>query len=229
MRLQLFILVVLALVFTPALTAQTNMVTEMDKPMSFGTRPGFSISFPNTDRRMVEDVWSDFVKNNFASKLKRGKKGEKTATGCRSASVSASEFTLYSEVETIGDGAQVNVWFDQGLHFLNRVDDLSRTNDTKTLLTRFYYDVRRASVGQEVKAEEDKLKDYEKRQERLQRDNSSLLREIENYKAKLKQAEEDLIQNQKDQEAMLLDIQKQRNAVEEARQRQGNVENEQRN
>lgn len=226
MRLSSILLSVLALAFTPALSAQTNMVTEMEKPMSFGTRPGFSVSFPNTDRGLVEDTWSDFVKNNFASKLKRGKKGEKTATNCRSASVSASDFTLYSEVEKVGDGAQLNVWFDQGPHFLNRVDDQSRTNDTKTLLTRFYFDVRRAAVGEEVKSEENKLKDMEKRQDRLQRDNSSLLRDIESYKEKLKKAEEDLVQNQKDQEAMLLDIQKQRQAVEEARQRQGNVENE---
>ena len=226
MRLQLMILAVLAFIFTSTLPAQTNMVTEMDKPMSFGTRPGFSVSFPNTDKRLVEDNWSDFVKNNFASKLKRGKKGEKTATNCRSASVSASEFTLYSDVESIGDGTQLNVWFDQGPRFLNRIDDLSRTNDTKVLLNRFYFDVRRASVGQEVKAEEDKLKDFEKKLDRLQRDNSSLLRDIENYKERLKKAEDDLIQNQKDQEAMLIDIQKQRNSVDEARQRQGNVENE---
>lgn len=186
MRLQLFLLSVLAFVFTPSLSAQFNMVSEVDKSMSFGTRPGFSVSFPNTDSRLVEDTWSDFVKNNFAGKLKRGKKGEKTASSCRSASVSAGEFTLYSEVEKVGDGVQLNVWFDNGPYFLNRTDDLSRTNDTKDLLTRFYFDVRRAAVGQEVKAEEDMLKDFEKKQERLQRDNSNLNRDIENYKEKLK-------------------------------------------
>ncbi len=224
MRLQLILC--LLLFGTVALPAQTNMVTEVDKAMSFGTRPGFSVSFPNTDQRLVEDVWADFVKTNFGSKLKRGKKGEKSATNCRSASVSAGDFTLYSIVEKIGDGAQLNVWFDQGPHFLSRVDDPTRTNDTKILLTRFYFDVRRAAVGQEVKVEEDKLKEIEKRMDRLQRDNSRLQRDIESYKAKLKQAEEDLVQNQKDQESAILDIQKQRLAVEQARQRQGNVENE---
>jgi len=211
---------------TCSLSAQWNMVSEVDKSMSFGNRPGFSISFPNTDGRLVEDVWTDFVKNNFNGKLKKGKKGEKSAAGLRSASVSAGDFTLYSQVEKVGDGAQLNVWFDVGAFFLNRRDDAVRTNDTKELLQRFYYDVRRAAVGQEVKGEEEKMKNLENRMKKLQRDNDNLNRDIETYKAKLKKAQDDLVQNQKDQETTLIDIDKQRRAVEEARQRQGNVENE---
>ena len=226
MFLRIFLFATLTLFGAPVLQAQDNLVTEMDKAMSFGTRPGFSVSFPNTDRRLVEDVWSDFVKNNFGSKLKRGKKGEKTATGCRSANVSAGDFTLYSDVESIGDGAQLDVWFDVGRFFLNRNDDASRTRDTKTLLTNFYYEVRRAVVGKEVEQAEDLLKDLEKQLSRLERDNNNLLRDIENYKERLKKAEDDLVQNQKDQEATIKDIEKQRKAVEEVRTRQGNVQNE---
>lgn len=194
--------------------------------MSFGTRPGFSVGFPNTDQKLVDEVWTDFVKNNFAGKLKKGKKGEKSAGGLRSTNVSSNEFTLYSKLEKVGDGAQLDVWFDVGPYFLNRRDDATRTNDTKELLTRFYYDVRRAAVGQEVKAEEEKLKEMETKMKKLQRDNTTLNKDIETYKAKLKKAEADLVQNQKDQEATIIDIDKQRQAVEAARQRQGNVENE---
>lgn len=226
MRLQtvLFSLMLFALI--PAVSAQYSVVTEMDKSMSFGTRPGFSIGFPNTDVKLVENVWTEFVKNNFGGKLKKGKKGEKSATGLRSTNVSNNDFTLYCQIEKVGDGAQLDVWFDVGPFFLNRRDDQVHTNDAKELLTRFYYDVRRAAVGAEVKGEEDKMKEMENKMKKLQRDNSSLNKDIETYKAKLKKAEEDLIQNQKDQESTLIDIDKQRRAVEDARQRQGNVENE---
>lgn len=226
MRLQFVLLILLTIAIAPELSAQYDMVSEVEKSMSFGTRPGFSVSFPNTDRRLVDDVWTDFVKNNFGSKLKKGKKGEKTALKCRSTSVSASEFTLYSEVEQVGDGAQLNAWFDVGAYFLSRNDDPGRTNATRDLLRNFYFDVRRAAVGQEVKAEENTLKDLEKKMKNLQRDNDNLNKDIENYKARLKKAEEDLVQNQKDQETTLVDIEKQRNAVEEVRKRQANVENE---
>lgn len=216
----------LALTCATRLPAQWTAVTETDKPMSFGTRPGFSISFPNTDPKLVDDVWTDFVKNTFGGKLKKGKKGEKSAAGLQSSNVSSSEFTVYSQVEKVGDGAQLDIWFDQGPHFLSRRDDPGHTSSTKELLSRFYFDVRRAAVGEEVKGEENKLKDLDTKLKKLQRDNSSLNRDIENYRAKLKKAEEDLVQNQKDQESTIIDIDKQRQAVEEARKRQGNVENE---
>lgn len=226
MRLSLFLTTVLIISGLARTTAQVTVVQETNKQMSFGIRPGFTIAFPNTDQKLVDNVWADFVKNNFGGKLKKGKKGEKSATGLRSPSVSAGEFSLYSTTEKIGDGAQMDVWFDAGSFFLNRMDDPARTNETKTLLTRFYYDVRRAAVGQEVKAEEDRMKELENRQKKLQRENATLLKDIENYKAKLKKAEEDLVQNQKDQESTIIDIEKQRQNVEQARLRQGNVENE---
>lgn len=226
MRLSLFLTIVIGFAGLSGLSAQVTVVSETNKQMSFGIRPGFTIAFPNTDQKLVDNTWADFVKNNFGGKLKKGKKGEKSATGLRSPSVSAGEFSLYSSTEKIGDGAQLDVWFDAGSFFLNRMDDPARTNETKTLLTRFYYDVRRAAVGQEVKAEEDRMKELENRQKKLQRDNATLLKDIENYKAKLKKAEEDLVQNQKDQESTIIDIEKQRQNVEQARLRQGNVENE---
>ena len=216
----------LGLVIPSKLDAQSPMVSEIERAMSFGTRPGFAVSFPNTDIKLVDNVWTDFVKNNFNGKIKKGKKGEKTAAGCRSATVSAGDFTLYSEVEKIGDGAQLNVWFDVGAYFLNRNDDPARTNETKVLLTKYYYDVRRAAVGLEVKAEEDKLKDLDNRLKKLKRDNDNLNKDIANYQARLKKAEEDLVQNQKDQEATLIDLDRQREDVEQANQRRSNVDKE---
>jgi len=226
MRLLVLLTFISSLAGVRALSAQGLIVMEMNKDMSFGSRPGFSISFPNTTEKLVDETWTSFIKNNFNGKLKKGKKGEKSATGLLSPTIASGQFNLYSRLEKIGDGVQLDVWFDVGPHFLSRLNDPARTNETKELLTRFYYDVRRAAVGQEVKEEENKMKDLENRQKKLQRENTTLLRDIENYKAKLKKAEEDLIQNQKDQESTIIDIEKQRQGVEQARLRQGNVENE---
>ena len=94
MRLPLFLTIVLGFTGLYSLSAQVSMVSETNKQMSFGIRPGFTIAFPNTDQKLVDDVWADFVKNNFGGKLKKGKKGEKSAIGLRSPSVSAGEFSL---------------------------------------------------------------------------------------------------------------------------------------
>ncbi|MFN0013551.1 MAG: hypothetical protein ACKVU2_03305 [Saprospiraceae bacterium] len=227
MRTLLALVAAWSLFFAPELAAQINRVSEVEKSMSFGTRPGFALNFSNTDKRVVEDVWADFVKENFDSKLKKGKKDERTAAECSSIAVSAGNFTLYSYVEKVGDGTQITTWFDTGAFFLNRNDDAGRTEEVKALLTRFYYDVRRAAISLEVKAEEDKLRDVESRIKRLKRDNDNLHKDIANFKAKLKKAEEDLVQNQKDQETSLIDMDRQRGALDEAQKRRDNVENEQ--
>ena len=74
MRILFLLVAVWGVVLAPDLNAQINRVSEVEKSMSFGTRPGFAIGFTNTDKRVVEDVWADFVKENFDSKLKKGKK-----------------------------------------------------------------------------------------------------------------------------------------------------------
>ncbi|MCS7036799.1 MAG: hypothetical protein RMJ33_09470 [Saprospiraceae bacterium] len=207
--------------------AQTASVTEIERAMSFGTRPGFAVTFVDTDVRLVNDVWNEFVKNNFGSKLKKGKRNEFTAPQSRSTSISTGTFTLYSELEKVGTGAQLNVWFDVGPFFLNRRDDPQRTDEALRLLRRFHWEVRKAVADNDVRAEENKMKELENKLRKLRRDNDNLNKDIANFEARLKKAREDLAQNEKDQEATLIDIERQRSSVEEAVRRRASVQSEQ--
>ncbi len=226
MRLLLTALFATCWALLPAYT-QTATVTEMERAMSFGTRPGFAVSFIDTDVRLVSDTWNEFVKTNFGSKLKKGKRNEFAAPQSRSTSISTGTFTVYSELEKIGTGAQLNVWFDVGPFFLNRRDDPQRTEEAIRLLKRFHWEVRKAAADAEVKAEENKMKELENRLRKLRRDNDNLNKDIANYEARLKKAREDLAQNEKDQEATLIDIERQRAAVEESIRRRASVQSEQ--
>jgi hypothetical protein len=206
---------------------QPSSVVEIERAMSFGTRPGFAVSFVDTDAKLVNEVWNDFVKNTLGSKLKKGKRNEFTAPLCRAAGVSTGTFTLYSEIEKVGNGVQLNVWFDIGPFFLNRRDDPNGTQEALRLLKRFHWEVRKAVADAEVKAEENRLRELENRLKKLRRDNDNLNRDIANYEARLKKAREDLAQNERDQEATLVDIERQRSAVEEAVRRRAGVQGEQ--
>lgn len=199
----------------------------MERAMSFGTRPGFAVAFPDTDLKIVGDTWNEFVKTNFGSKLKKGKRNEFSAPQCRSANISTGTFTLYSELEKVGSGARLNVWFDIGPFFLNRRDDAQRTDEAIRLLRRFYWEVRKAVADSEVKAEENKMKELEEKLKKLRRENDNLNKDIANYESRLKKAREDLARNQKDQEAALIDIERQRSSVEEAIRRRASVQSEQ--
>lgn len=223
-----FLLLIFALSVLTAQAQGWGVVKETERMMSFGARPAFRIEFSNTDQDLVLDQWKTFVKKNFSGKLKKDKRsGEWTALEVKSGLLGNEPFNIYSTVEKQGDsGTALTAWFDLGSSFLNRRSDPGHTDDVAGALRTFYYDVRRAALGAEVKNEEKRTTELESQLKKLQRDNELLRKNIEAYKEKIKKAEADLLQNEKNQETTAVQIEKQRAAVEEARRRVDNVENE---
>lgn len=210
-------------------TAQTpNVVLETERMMSFGSRPCFRMEFANATPRMVEDIWKDFAKKNFAAKVSKNKKSDELmAAGLRASFMGSDPFTLYAVIDKVGtNGTGISVWFDQGTAFLSRSNNSARTNEAVAMLKQFYLDVRRAVIGQEVKTEEDKLKDMDTKYKKLQRDNASMRKDIEEWKAKIKKAEDEILTNEKSQETTLADQETQRKAIEETKKRLQNVDTE---
>lgn len=227
MRIKFSLLTLVLAGVSTLLSAQGSNVFETERMMSFGSRPCFRLEFTNADDGLVEDVWKDFVKKTFDTKLKKNKKAnELYAPELHSAMLGSEQFTLYSVIEKSGKNASINVWFDLGSKFLSRRDDPSKAAEIARSLQQFYYDVRRAVVGNEVKEQEDKKKELDSKLKKLQKDSDGLRKDIENYKARIKKAEDDLLKNEKDQESTIVDIEAQRRMVEEVRARLNNVENE---
>ncbi|HMX40845.1 MAG TPA: hypothetical protein PK971_06685 [Saprospiraceae bacterium] len=226
-RLSLSLLILAFMAFAPAAFGQYNVVQERERNMSFGSRPAFYLEFPNADAGMVEDMWKDFAKKSYGAKLKKDKKsGEWNATELKASLMGGDPFAVYSLVEKTSRGASLSVWYDAGAYFLNRRDNSSRAEEASRSLRTFYYDVRRATIAKELKAEEEKLKDLEKQQKSLQKDNDGLRKDIENWKAKIKKAEEDIVKNERDQEANIKEQEAQRTAIQSVQERMKNVENE---
>jgi hypothetical protein len=210
-------------------TAQTpNTVLETERMMSFGSRPCFRMEFANATPRMVEKAWEDFTKKNFSAKISKNKKNDEyVAPSLRASFMGSEPFTLYSSIDKVGNnGTGISVWFDQGTAFLSRSNNAARTDEAIRMLKQFYLDVRRIVVGQEVKAEEEKLKDLDSKYKKLQRDNTSMRKDIEEWKGKIKKTEDEILTNEKTQETTLADQETQRKAIEEARKRLQNVDTE---
>ena len=215
------------LAFATVASAQYNVVQETERNMSFGSRPAFHLDFANADAGMVEDMWKDFAKKTYGAKLKKDKKSsEWTATELKSAAMGGDAFALYSTIEKTSKGASLTVWYDAGTYFLSRRDNSSRAEETSRSLRTFYYDVRRATIAKELKAEEDKLKDMEKSQKALQKTADGLRKDIESWKAKIKKAEDDIVKTEQEQETNIKDQEAQRTAIQSVQERMKNVENE---
>lgn len=209
------------------LNAQSGPVKEMDKTMSFGTRPAFRIEFKGANQDMVEDLWKKFAKERFSAKLKKDKKTDELYAENASASFSPNAFTLRSMVEkTSKEDAALNVWFDLGTSFLNRREHPQAANDAASALTDFYIIVRTAVINGELEDAEDKMKDLANDKRKLEKDNDGLHKDIENYKAKIKKAEDDIVKNEQSQNANVADQEAQRRVIDEIKVRLQNVNSE---
>lgn len=211
--------------FALKLSAQFDPVRESERMMSFGSRPCFRMEFASTDASTVEDVWKSFAKQNFNAKLKKSK-GEWTATKLRAAFMGDDVFAIYSTIEKDGDKTALNVWVDAGSYFLSRRDNRTRTEEMIRSLRQCYYDVRRAAIGKELKAQENQLKELESKQKRLDKENEDLRRSIESWESKIQKAKQDIVNNEQTQEANLVEQENQRRLVDETRRRLENVESE---
>lgn len=205
--------------------AQFEPVREMERMMSFGSRPGFTMDFANTDEKVVENTWKNFAKQNFKAKLKKSK-GEWAASKLKSSMMGDDVFTIYSTIEKNGDKTTLNVWIDAGSYFLNRRDNPGRTQEMVRALRQFYYDVRREAIGQELKNEEAALKEMESKQKKMAKENEKLRSNIQSWEANIQKAKQDIVDNEKSQEANLVEQENQRRLLEETRQRLNNVESE---
>jgi hypothetical protein len=209
-----------------SLVAQVGVVSETERSMSMGARPCFRLEFSGAKDDLVLDVWKDFLKKQFNAKFKKGKNNEYLSASVKSSLIGSDPFNIIAVPEKSGDNAAITIWFDMGTYFLNRRDNARATDEATRILRSYYFDVRRAILAKALKMEEDKMKDLETKQRRLLKDNESLHKDIESYKAKIKKAEDDIVQNQRDQEATTADMEAQRRAIEAARDRMNNVENE---
>ena len=225
MKIKSLPLLLLAILCSMTAYAQWDVVRETERMMSFGSRPCFRMEFSDTDPSVIESVWKDFAKKNFAAKLKKSK-GEWTATKLRSAFMGDEPYAIYSTVEKDGNKSSLNVWVDAGTYFLNRRDNRGRAEEMARSLQQCYFDIRRASISKDLKAEEEKLKELESRQKKLIRENEVLRKDIESWKSKIQKAEQDIVNNEQSQESNIVDQEAQRRQVEEVRRRMENVENE---
>lgn len=225
MKSKSLLLVLFSFLWSMTAQAQWDVVRETERMMSFGSRPCFRMEFSSTDANIIESVWKDFAKKNFSAKLKKSK-GEWTATKLRSAFMGDEPYAIYSTIEKDGNKTALNVWVDAGTYFLNRRDNRGRAEEMARSLQQCYFDIRRASITKDLKAEEEALKELESRQKKLQKDNEALRKDIEMWKSKIQKAEQDIVNNEQSQESNIVDQEAQRRKVEEVRRRLENVENE---
>ena len=184
---------------------------ESKQELSVGLQNGFALDHPGADKKQVEKALDNAVKEY--GKVKRNRKAnEWYCQECKIPSISSNNIGVYYKVEE-GKGQTTSyLFFDDGGKFL-----ASDNSDKQEAIERFnvgiYNDVQKMVIKEELKSEEDNLKDRNKELEKLEKKNKDLHNDIEDYKEKISKAEKEIEQNLQQQEDKKIEIEQQKNKV----------------
>jgi hypothetical protein len=179
--------------------------------MILGERPCYRLKITESEEKSVEKLWETYVRETFGSKLKSQKGAkEMLAEECKLKSVSDKPFNLYASTGQAGKETVVVVWIDLGSAFLTPEYDRKASESVVSLLNEFSYVVKRYYADEQIKMDENSLKQAERVLEKLVSQNEDLIQDIKNYEEKIETAKKELEKNAGEQESAKSLIEKSR-------------------
>ena len=199
----------------------TGQVTTQQQTMSRGTNDALLLELPSAQTKLVEDLWEDYLKDNYKVKTSRTKKvrtGELSSLNFELPGVSAgSKVDLYSQVREVGNGSELMVWIATPDGYVSPALDRGRYLEAEKMLMRFALTVSREQTAQDVDDQEDRLKDLEKELDRLRKDKERAEKDIVDAQQLIAEREAEIQQNILDQETKQQEIQTQQRVVEQVK------------
>jgi hypothetical protein len=192
------------------------LVKEGERSMSQGSKNGLTIELTKTTAKFAEKLWKDYVKQ-FKGDTKKDKKSDEwfTDNAMIAAIGGANTVDMYAKFSENGENTTLGLWVDMGGAYVGSKDFKDKYAETEKILTGFNALVQREQTKIQLDDQTDGLKKLEKQQKGLEKDNTGLHSDIENWKKKIAKAEDDIKLNLKTQEDTKVKIENQRKLVDE--------------
>lgn len=189
-----------------------GQVEELKYDISLGEQNAFMMDHPDADKKMVEKVMEDKLKE--FGKVKRNRKADEwICEECNVHLVSHTPFRVYYKIVERKNLVTTYMFFDDGSKFISSANAATEAEKIKDLNMDIYYEVKREIIRKELETMEDKLEDYEKDLSKLVKNKKDLHEDIEKYKEKIRQAEKDIEKNLNDQQDKKIEIELQKKAI----------------
>ncbi len=209
------------LLLTVCLGKLDAQVYEQYKTMSVGDRNALTMTLPQSQEKLVSELWASYMKDFYNAKSKLNKKeGEWFTDNADIPGIGlGNTVDVYAATEQIDTDVRLAVWFDLGGSFLSLREHYDRYPEAEKLMMRFAAEVAQKSTELQLVSEEKKLKELENNLKKLQSGSERYTKEIERAKENIRKAEEGIVQNEKDQTDTQDKIEQQKKAVEAVRRR----------
>ncbi|WP_116126644.1 hypothetical protein [Lewinella sp. IMCC34183] len=212
--------IALLLLTAAGLTAQ---VSTRVQAMSQGDHESLVLDLPSADEDDVEDLWEDWLKDNYKVKTKstrRSKIGELASLNFSLPGVNGgNNLDMYSAVREDGDGAQLTVWIATPRGYVSPSLDQGDYVNAEKMLMQFALAVSKEQIEADVEADEDRLEDLEDELEDMKRDKKRAEDDIEDARKKIVELEEAIRKNELNQESKQREIEEQLRKLEATKRR----------
>ena len=208
MKLKLIIPAIL-LMLASQISAQD--INNHRRTMSMGVQEGFYVDLENAEKKNVEKLWKEYLKD-YSKKVKKKKDEYYTEEGNIPLVNGSAQLTLYSQLDEGRNVTTLYTWVDLGGGvFMNEEDHATQVKGMNQFLKDFYMIVEKDVIKRELEEEEKMLEKLTKELSKLQDKNEDYQKEIIKAQEKIRKAEENIEKNlnlQNDTEVEILRQQK---------------------
>jgi len=211
MKIKLILMLSLAII---GLNTQAQDIQPHNRTMSMGAHPGYYIDMENAERKNVEKLWKDYLKE-YSKKVKKNKKEYYTEQARIPIVNGSGELTVYSQLEEGRDLTTLYVWVDLGGGvFMNEEDHSNQVDGFFQYMEDFYYIVEKDVIKRELEEQEKALEKLNKELKKLTDKNEDYHNEILKAQEKIRKAEEDIEKNLNEQNDKQVEIERQKKMIE---------------
>ncbi len=216
------ILLTLMIALIGQLHLHSQESVDHNSTMSKGVQPGLYLELEGAKKKDAEKLWKKHLKPH-SKKVKDKDKEYYTEEGKCAIINGSAALTIYAKFDEGSDQTTIYTWVDLGGSFLNEEDHPSQYDGMKQFLRDYYVLVRKYVVNNDLKDQQDLLKNLEKDLKKLTDKNKDYHKEIEKAQDKIRKAEEDIEKNLSAQDDKRVEIERQIKAVEAMRKKLNSV------
>ena len=189
-------------------------VAEETRVMSAGSQPALVITLPGADMKFAETEWKEYMKTyGKMTRVKQSK--ESLVEGAQILDIGGvNRLNVYSISEAAGEGARMVVWIDMGGGFVNSTTFPNEYAESVKFLQSFAHKVKVDQIAIDLDAQQKALTKCQSNLTKLQRENDSLHKIIEDSQKRIAEAELDIVKNLQEQDLAQKEIDAQKTTVE---------------
>lgn len=185
--------------------------------MSEGNQNSFTTSFETGSAKDMSDLWAKYMKK-YKGKTKKIKKSDEYFTNdAMIKDMSSNTVDVYSTFIQNGDYVDMVVWMDLGGAYLNSEDHPDAMPTFKKMMDEFGVMVKKVSIEDQLKDEENILKKMNNEMDGLVKDKENLESDIAKYEKKIEEAKQKIEENKIAQERKSEEITGQQGVVEKVK------------